>query len=273
MPARPSRRATKIWCSIAKQLAGHHVVARQDDTAIRFSLRQLLTVTGYLAFTVAVVVNTGSIALGIHLSLGLVGWIMWRFAHGHLGGIIPALLGGDFLLCSSVVWVVQGSEDFMGVRSMFNVLASLLVLVGLAGLIWIGMTEQRFWKHQMGIAAAIGCILVAWWIAIPALGHAAIASRRAADTAANNLAAAKGIVLVEDVRKRTGTTTDADRLEELLTEPIPSVRWDGNSQQIRYQRTGDTTYQLSYIDSSMFWGDTVTYDSATPTKGWYRIPF
>ena len=243
----------------------------QDDAAFRFSLRQLLAVIAYLALTMAIV-SAGAIGLGIQLSLALVGWILWRFAHGHLGGIIPALLGVDVLLLSSMAWIGWGSEDFLGLRGLLNRVASVLVLIGIAVLIGIGVRGQRFSKHQLGVAAVIFCALIAWWIAIPMLGDAAVARRRAADVAANNLACAKAVALVEDFRTRTGTLPEQHGREALLPEPIPSVRWDGHLQQIQYQRTGDTTYQLIYIDGP-FMGDIITYDSATPKRGWYRVPF
>jgi hypothetical protein len=240
---------------------------------IRFSLLELFGVTSFVALILGIVSYTGSILVGIHLSLCLTGWLMRRLLHGQLGGIIPALLGGDFLLCSSVAWVHHGSEDFMGIHKMLDVIATLVVCVGLGALVWVGIKRQRFWKQQIAIATIIAVILAAWWIAVPALGNAAIARRRASDIAANKVATARAIAMVEEVRQRSGMTPNEDGLRELLREPLPSVRWDGLSGQIQYHRTGDTTFQLSYIDPSMFFGDIVIYDSATPKKGWYRITF
>ncbi len=62
------------------------------DESVQFSLRELLAVTAYIAITAMLVSYTNYVSVGIHLSLALVGWIMWRFAHGHLAGIIPALV-------------------------------------------------------------------------------------------------------------------------------------------------------------------------------------
>lgn len=248
-------------------------MVKQTDDAIHFSLLSVLAVTSYIAFTLAVVSYTNSVVYGVHLSLVLVGWVIWRYVHGHLGGIIPALLGGDVLLCSSVAWTIHGSEDLMGFRNIANAFASFLVLAGFAVLVFVGAEKQGFWKHQIGIAALSLCTLVAWWIAIPVLGNAAMAQRRAADIAANSVATAKAIAMVEEARRRIGTAPDKEALQDLLTGPLPSVCWDGNSWQIQYQRTGNTTYRLTYIDPSMFFGDIVVYDSATPQKGWYRIPF
>lgn len=75
--------------------------------------------------------------LGIQLSLILVGWILWGFVHGHLGGLIPALLGVDLLLLSSISWAVRGFEDAWGFRGQIIFLASLLVVIGLAVLIGV----------------------------------------------------------------------------------------------------------------------------------------
>ena len=237
---------------------------------IRFSLLHLFGVTTLVAFILGMVSYTGSIPLGIHLSLCLTGWLMRRFLHAHLGGVIPALLGGDVLLCSSFGWAHRGSEDFLGLRAVFVVIASLVVLVGLGVLVWVGTKRQQFWKQQIAIAATIAVVLAAWWSAVPTLGNAAIARRRASDIAANTAATAKALALVEEARQRTGTTPDEGELKGLL----PSVRWDGVSVQIEYHRIDDTRYWLNYSDpSGLSWigGTDVIYNSATPNKGWYRV--
>ncbi|MEQ1829157.1 MAG: hypothetical protein ABL921_24555 [Pirellula sp.] len=247
---------------------------KRTDTAFRFSLLSLLVVTSYVAGTLALVSYTNNTAFGIHLSLGLVGWIMWRYAHGHLGGLIPTLLGGDLLLSTSINWVFAGSEDFLGLRAILSVFASLLVFSGLGVFAWIGAKKLSYWRNQVGIAALVFCTLVAWWVAIPSLGNATVARRQALDIAANKMATAKAIWMVEDAIRRTGKTPDSDSLAAILHEPLPSVRWDFVSGRIHFQKTSETTFQLTYIDPSMcFMGDIVVYDSATPKRGWYRIRF
>ncbi len=245
----------------------------EADNAIQFSLRDILSVTTYIAASLAVVSYSNSVPIGIHLSLALIGWIMWRYAHGHLGGIIPALLGGDILLGSSVAWVSDGSEDFMGFREMICMAASLFVLTGLGVFVWIATRKQRFWRYQIGIAVSIFIILIAWWSIIPTLGNAAISRRQASDNALNNVATTTAIAMVEKAQACHGKTPDRDTLRIILSGPLPSVHWNGYSQEIQYQQTGEKTFQLSYIDPTMFMGDIVVYDSGTPNKGWYRIPF
>jgi hypothetical protein len=205
---------------------------KQTDNAIRFSLRSLLAVFAYVSLTLGVASWTRSVALGITLSLLLVGWILWRYAHGHIVGIVFALVGGEDLLCSVAPWIYYGIEDFMGFRVLVNMAASFLVLAGLGVFIWAGTRDRPYAKRQPVIALSIFCILVAWWIAIPALGNATIARRQAADTAANNAAAAKAIALVDEVLKRTGAAPTEEALGELLSEPMPSIRWATNSWQV-----------------------------------------
>jgi len=246
----------------------------QPKNAIRYSLLGMLGMFAYISFTLAAASATNSVALGIHLSLLLVGWILWRYAHGHLAGILLVLLGGDALLCMSVPWIFEGVEDFMGFRALVMLGASLLVLIGLGVFLWAGTREWEFSKHQKWIAATLFCVLIGWWVAIPTIGEAAIGRRQAADIAANNAAAAKAIALVEEVRKRIGEAPKEDALSELLQEPIPSIRWQSYSHPIQYRQTSNSTYELSYIDPAGFmWGDIITYDSATPQRGWFRIPF
>lgn len=242
----------------------------QSDSTVRFSLLSLLVVTTYIACTMAVVSYTKNIVFGVHLTLGLVGWIIWRFAHGHLGGLIPTMLGSDFLLCSSAEWVLHGSEDFLGICLALNVIASLIVLTGIGLFAWVSSKKRHNWLNQVCIAASIFFALVVWWIVTPRLGSAALSHRRALDIAANGSAEVKAISIIEDALRRYGNLPDSDS----LYEPLPSVRWDRFTHMIRYQKTSDTTFQLTYIDPSMlFMGDIIVYDSSNPKKGWYRIPF
>ena len=61
-------------------------------TSCRFTTRELLGVTAYVCFMFAAARIVGSLDPVIPLSLGLVGWVMYRFGRGHLAGIIPALV-------------------------------------------------------------------------------------------------------------------------------------------------------------------------------------
>jgi hypothetical protein len=250
------------------------LVKEQPDNRIRFSLFSLLGVFAYVSCTLALASFTNSVALGVHLTLLLVGWLLWRYAYGHGAGIILVLLGGHLLLALSLPWVLDGTEDFLGFRALASMAASLIVMAGLADFVWEWHTGRPYARNQLWIAATLFCVLIVGWAAIPTLGNAAIARRQASDTAANNRAAAKAIALVEAVLKRTGAAPKADALRELLPEPLPSIRWQSYSYPIQYRQTSNSTYQLSYIDPSGFlWGDIITFDSATPQRGWFRIPF
>ncbi len=247
----------------------------ENDDRIRFSLRSMFCLTGFAALILGIVSSTGSIVLGAHLSLGLIGWVMWRIVRVHPGGLIPFLLGADLLACSSIDWVVRASEGgfLIPVWAVFSVPGSLLVLIGFGVLLAIGLKKRHLGKRQTVAALIILPMLLAWWIVIPMLGHAAVERRRASDAAAMTRAAAEAIAMVEEVRLRTGTTPDDEALAALLPKPLPRVRWGEVSGPIRYRRTGDKTYELSYIDPAWMFGDIVVYDSSTPQKGWVRIPW
>ncbi len=247
------------------------MLVEQDDNTVRFSMGQVFGVTALVALALSIASLTGSVTLGVHMSMCLAGWVMWRILHGHPAALIPVLLGADLLLSTGIEWGLKG-EDFM-FRGIILLIGTLLVLAGVGALVCIGTRKQRFWKHQYGVALAILCMLLAWWVVVPLVGGASVARRRASDTAANNQATAKAIAMVEEARQRTGTTPGEEALPGLLREPLPSVRWGGITGEIRYGKTGETTYELTYIDPSMLFGDIVIYDSAAPEKGWSRIPF
>ncbi len=246
-------------------------MAEQDENTVRISLRHMFGLTTWIALTLGVSSYTGSVAIGIHLTMCLVGWVLWRILHTEPGAVIPILLGGDLLLWVAYERAVCGSEDdFLGYRMILSAVASLLVLAGVTILVRTARAKQRSWKRQAAIVATAIPVLVFLWVAIIAVGSASIDRRQASDATANRLAMAKAIAMVEEVRKQTGTPPDEDTLAGQLQQPLPSVRWDGRFQQIRYTRTGDMSYELSYYDMAGFLGDTIVYNSA---KGWYRIPF
>jgi hypothetical protein len=246
----------------------------EPDNTIRFSLLSVLGIFAYVSFAFAMASLANSVAVGIHLSLLLVGWVLWRYAYGHGAGVILVLLGGDLLLCLSVPWIRDGADDVMGFRVLASLAAGLIVTIGLGVFVWAGSTSRPHARNQLWIAATLFFVLVCCWVAVPTIGNAAIARRQSADIAANTAAAAKAIALVDEVVKRTGAAPETDALAALLPEPFPSIRWQSRSHEINYRPTSSSTYELSYIDPSGFmWGDIITYDSSMPQRGWSRIPF
>ncbi len=244
------------------------VVSDRHIAPIRYSLKYLLAVVGAVAASLGIVRLTGSIGLGVHLSVCLAGWLLWRTANVHFGGVIPTLLGVDILLNCSIDWVHDGAEDFMGFRSSAIIFAEFLVVLGIGLTVWFAVRRRRFWRRQMGIALVFLSLLVAWSVTIPGIGNAAITRRRRTDNAANNRATAQAISTVEEFRRQTGRCPLENELPEM-----PSVRWDGFSTQIRYERMTVNSYQLHYVDPTIFMGDRVIYESDKPKKGWYRVPF
>ncbi len=244
-----------------------------DTESIRFSLREALAVTAAAAAVCAVVAYTNSVVIAIHLTTVFLGFVIWRYAQGHLGGLIPTLLGGDLLLGFSLGWVVNGSEDFMGFRGLIFGVASVLFLTGLGVFLGIASYRRRYWRHQAAIAITLGAIFVIGWIVVPTLGKAATLRRQKADIAANTAATAQAIALVATVCQQVGSAPDLEALKKQLGGPLPSVRWDGYSHEIMYVKTGANTYQLQYIDPTMFMGDICIYDSSTPARGWFRVKF
>jgi hypothetical protein len=219
----------------------------------------------YIAFTLSIVRYTGSLISGIHLSLCPMGWLMWRFGRVRLVGLVPTLIGADMVLGFSLS-IIQYA-DFMGAAGV--AFGSVVLLIGLGVLVCISARRGRYWQSQIGTAAVGLLLVVAWWFSLPAFARAA----RASDLAANSAATARAVSIIEDVRRQLGRVPSEPELGILLPEPFPSVRWGRFSGPIQYRRTSEKAYELTYIDPSEFMGDIVIYNSDTPEKGWYRIPF
>jgi hypothetical protein len=238
----------------------------QRDSQWRFSLAHLLAVIAYIAFTLSIVKYTGSLTSGVHLFLCLTGWLMWRFAHVRLAGLLPALVGADIVLSSSVSFAFVQGNDFAGAAGVSC--GSVVVLIGLAVLAAISVRKGQYWQCQIGTAAVGLLLLVAWWFSLPVLTHAA----RASDIAENSVATAQAVSMIEDVRQQLGRVPTESELSDLLAQPLPSIRWGRFSARIDYRRIGGQAYELSYVDPSEM-GDFVIYRSDTAEKGWYRAPF
>jgi hypothetical protein len=242
----------------------------QSEGVFQFTLRELLAVTAYIAFALGIGRWTASPTVAVQFLLFLIGLGVVRFAHGHLGAVIPSLLGIDLLTCYGIDLAYFGNvPGFMDFRPAFACLGgSLLILIGLGVFLWQARSNRPYRKAQLGLALFMLTFLVGWYAIVPTIGRATVAQRRARDTAANNLAMSQAIAQVEAIRARLGRIPDDAELKSLLDEPLPSVRIDGYVAQISYQHTAANEYQLSYC----FW-DILTYCSSTPNKGWYRIPF
>ena len=169
------------------------------DSQLRFSLAHLLAVIAYLAFTLSVFRYSGSLMSGVHLSLCLMGWLMWRFGRVHLVGLVPTLFGADMVLGFSLS-IIQ-CADFLGAAGV--TCGSVVLLFGLGILVCISARKGRYWQSQIGTAAVGLLLLVAWWFSLPALARAA----RASDIAANNAATAAGV----DDRRCSPTTWTSSR--------------------------------------------------------------
>ena len=240
-------------------------VVNECDHQLRFSLAHLLAVIAYLGFTFSIVRYTGSSMSAVHLSICLMGWLMWRFGRVRLVGLVPSLIGADMVVGFSLSTIQ--SDEFLGTAGVC--FGSIVLLIGLAILFCISARRDRYWRTQLGTAAVGTLLLAAWWFSFPALARAA----RASDMAANCAATARAVSMIEDVCRQLGRVPSEPELSALLPESLPSVRWGQLSGPIHYRRTSDKAYELTYIDPSEFMGDIVVYNSDTPEKGWYRIPF
>jgi hypothetical protein len=243
----------------------------KTEPPFQFTLRQLLAVTTYVAFTLGLGQWTGSLEVVVHLSLILVGWIMCRVMHGRLGAVIVSLIGLDGMTCAGIDWAYYGREEdflFFDIRGIFCFLASLMAIVGVGLFFWSAVDQRPYWRTQLTIGLVLSAILIGWWSVVPAIGKAAIAQQQARETAANNAAMAKAVAQVESIRKKLGYIPDKSELNDLLDEPLPCLHWHGCECQIEYERTKTDEYNLKY-----FYWDFYVYSSANPQKGWYRIPF
>jgi hypothetical protein len=243
-------------------------VAVDAERPFQFTLRQLFAVTTFVAFTLGIGRWTGSAGIVVHGHFILVGWLLWRFARGHLGAVVPSLIGLDLLIVVAVDWLSGADTDLFDLRDLVVEFATFLTIVGLGVFFWRACRKCPHWRSQIALGLLVLAALVVWWAIVPAMGRVAVAGRQARETAANNAAMAKAVAQIEAIRKRLGRLPDESEIDEFLEEPLPRICVDRFQAPIRYRRVSDTGYELSFC----YW-DIFIYSSSTPSKGWCRIPF
>ena len=238
------------------------------EARLQFTLTHLFGVTAYIAFALGLAIWLELPAIAVHLACVLVGWIMCRFLHGHVGAVIISLFGIDLLIWSGISWAYFGDDDFLDFRLLAVMLGTVATITGLGLFLWQGSRRQPFWRTQSWLGVVMLFVLLGWWAVMLVLGPAVVAQRQARETAANNAAMAKAVAQIEALRQQLGRVPSRAEVADLLDEPLPYFRWQSFTTQIHYQQIRKDQYQLSYC----YW-DIFVYDSATPQKGWYRIPF
>lgn len=239
---------------------------------LRFTLKHLFVVVALLAVALTAGRVTGSIVISIQLLVLVIGWIMHRFMHAHLGALIPCLLGFDYLAIRGVAWAYFGFEGFFD--EFPNSAASILVLVGSSAFAYLATCKGPQARWQLIHAVTFFALLLAWWTFIPALGDVAVTRRRAIETAQNNAAMTQAVAQVEALRQKLGRVPSEADLNDHLKDGLPKIRSGSGERAISYNHVSDQEYHLwCLISSGDLWGDIHYYDSDQPQKGWQVEPF
>jgi hypothetical protein len=236
---------------------------------LQFSLLSLLAAAPYLALAFGIGRMLESPQMVAHLMLLLLGWVLHRFANAHIGGLIPLLLGFDILFCHGISWVYHGYEGYGFVpHEMVLLLSSIPIVISVAVFSCQATYNRQHRIFQASIALVSLVLLAGWCVVVPAIGKTAIATRQSRETVANKAAMTNAVDQIETLRLELGRVPEESELNDLLTEPLPEINWDGWNTRIKYQKTGDDKYQLWYTNSDVY-----NYDSSTPDRGWYSEPF
>ena len=261
--------ASEPTCRAASCSPLERFLANARRNGFQYTLREFLVVVGLFALVCGLTRWSGSPKLATASAVAFVAWMMVRFAHACVPGVLIFLVGGELLAVSAVNWVYYAREEFLfPCREMLGLIGCFLVLVSSIAFIVAAVMQKKERKWQLGNAMFVFLLMIVWFAVVPALGRKAVTQRRARETVANNAAMRDAVAQVEAVRKQLGRAPTAYELRELSGKPLPTIRSNGLEIEIRYQRVRDDQYNLRFVDWDIFW-----YDSATPEKGWYRIPW
>jgi len=229
----------------------------------------LLAAASYLALAFGTGRMLESPQMVVHLMLLFLGWVLHHFAKAHIGGLIPLLLGFDILFCHGISWVYHGYEGYGFIpHEMVLVFGSISVVISAAVFSYMAALKRRHRVVQACIALFSLVLLASWCVVVPSIGKTAISTRQSRETVTNNAAMANAVDQIEALRIALGRVPEESELDDLLTEPLPEINWDGWNTRIKYHKNGDDNYLLWYTNWDVYY-----YDSSTPERGWYSEPF
>jgi hypothetical protein len=236
------------------------------QSPLQFTLITLLAALSYLCLAFGASQALNSPAVAVHLSLLFVGWVLGRFAHANLFGLILLLIGIDILFISGISWAYHGYEFFP--HEIILSTGSIFVTIAICVFAFLAFLKKEHWQYQASIAVGTTLLLAGWWTVVPNIGNAAVASRQRKEIKANNTAMTKAVAQIELLRRKLGRIPEESELDDLLTEPLPEINWDGWNTRIKYHKSNEDSYLLWYTNWDVYY-----YDSSTPKKGWFSEPF
>ena len=241
---------------------------------LRFTLRDLFILVTLIAVIFATGRSTGTYAMSVHLTMLVIGWIMHRFIHAHLGGLIPCLFGLDYLTIRAIDWVYYGGEGPFIFDEILNMFASFLIGVGAVVFLFLSVGKGQHARSQLKNAVVFIAILAAWWVIVPVAGSVAVGNRQTRDAAFNSAAMNKAVTDVEALRQKLGRIPREADLKDHVKDGLPKIRSGSGERAISYNHVSDQEYHLwCLISSGDLWGDIHYYDSDQPQKGWQVEPF
>src|SRR5262245_10658717 len=115
---------------------------------LRFTLKHLFLLVTLFAAALFVGRAAGSVALSIHLLLLILGWAFHRFLQASLAGLIPCLLGFDYLVIRGIGWIHLGDEGPFIFDGVFNTVATSLVVIGVLIFLHLATRKQPAARWQ-----------------------------------------------------------------------------------------------------------------------------
>jgi len=238
---------------------------RADVRPPQFSLRAMLVSTAIFAAVLGLTVWTDAPEIALGAAIVPLVLLLWRFTRANRAGLVFFAIGAYLLGDLAVDWIYRG--DAWG-AFMLAPFGSAALGIGAIAFLHTEIRNKDASAVHLTCAAAAFTLLVAWWVFVPPLGRPA-AEKEWARKYAETMSTLRSLVQeIETIEATTGRyPKDENDWVAIRGAPVPETEF---GVPFAYRSIGEE-YELSFITG--FFGGIHTYDSGTPERGVYKIPW
>ena len=243
----------------------------EQEQPFQFTLRTLFIASALVALFLGLGIQFHMPLLFPTVAIGLIACCAWHATRANVIDILLAATGAEFLTLEGYgICTVASSFDFNILFFLAFLSAGLMVFGGVFFLASATKSRSARWQNVVGCSASFLLPLVWFFVLVPIGGNAL--QVRLVRRDAQNAATMQTIISdVNAVCARLGRVPESEEeLAKSLGGTMPQIDLGSNISPIHYSRLGPDHFQMSFINAN--WNISL-YDSQTPKRGWYEIPF
>ena len=201
----------------------------------------------------------------------LAAYCAWEGTRANRAGIVLAALGAELLTVFGYGAYVAPDNLGFYIVAFLALLSTGLLTVG-GTLFLVSAYNQKSARWQNAFCCVASCFVpAAWFVVVLPMAKNALDARIARRNADNAAVMSKIVADANAACARLGRAPkDEGELIKVLGKPMPKINVGYSLGPIHYAYIGPGHFQLSFINAN--WNISL-YDSQTPKRGWYEVPF